>query len=137
MMVTERYLMMIFRCLILIGLVSLSMAVSAQVNLINSKQDPILNTTLVGIINQLDAILPLIEQGKAEQARLLPLPKRFEFERYKTVDGVIHDGLKQDILAIRKALVNTINQTPLVPGYVKPLARDYTNTPSLNLKQSK
>jgi hypothetical protein len=112
-------------------LLLLSLTSHAAVELLTVRQDANLNTTLVRIINQLDAILPLIHEGEAEQERSLPSLTRFQFKQFKTKDGVIHNGLQEDIMAIHQAIVNAINHTPLAPGHIEPLALDYTDIPGL------
>jgi RAQPRD family integrative conjugative element protein len=82
-----------------------------------------MNETLVRMINQLDAMTPLIEHAKREQ----PQGTRFQFhfEQFEGSDGQYHNGLKEDVMAIRQALVEQINQPEVDPYHIKPLNTDF------------
>ena len=120
---------------ITMGLLAYTHPLRASVAIETVAPDPNLNTTLVRIINQLDAILPLIDEAKKEQSNYAALPMQFEFDTFKTSDGKTHAGLRQDILSMRQALVNAVNQTPMVESHIKPLALDYRYTPNFSSDQ--
>ncbi len=82
-----------------------------------------MNETLVQMVNQLNAMLPLIDKAEKEQS-----PKsatQFHFESFKDVDGLTHPGLRQDVLAIRQGVMAQINQAPVEPRTVTPIEGDY------------
>ncbi len=91
--------------------------------------DMTINTTLARIVNQLDAILPLIDQGKYEQTQLPQQSIRFHFEGFTTYDKQYHHGLKEDVLAMRQAILNAIHQSPVTASMIKPLSLDYIDDP--------
>ena len=119
----------------IIVLTCYTLTANADVQLVEFQQDSNLNMTLVRIINQLDAILPLIDEGKREQRRFI-VPVQFEFDTF-IIDGAEHNGLRQDILKIRESLLDAIHHKPLTPHYIKPLQLDYVNIPSLPKAQDK
>lgn len=79
--------------------------------------------TLVRIINQLESIKPLISRAKNEQ----PVNPRIKihFERFIGADGKIHNGLREDIDAIQKALIQVVNQESIEPRNFAPISDDY------------
>ena len=91
--------------------------------------DASMNMTLSRIINQLDAILPLINQAEREQQRALPTATPFQFERFRTADGNVHNGLRQDVMAMREAIINAMTHKPVEVGTIAPMALDYIDLP--------
>ncbi len=112
------------RCLILtvLGLFVLTPGFAAH-------SDRDLNTTLARIINQLDAILPLIEQGEKEQCLEPQQAVRFHFAGFVTQDKQYHPGLKEDVLAMRHSILKAIHQTPVAAKAFQPLSLDYIDNP--------
>ena len=85
--------------------------------------DEELNTTLVRVINQLNAVLPLLDEAEDEMepnARI-----RLHIDAFEGADGVIHPGVRSDIKSIRNALIDYINKPAIEPKTVKPLAFDF------------
>lgn len=82
-----------------------------------------MNTDLVQLVDQLDAMLPLIAQ--AEKAQDAKAPVQFHFETWTDNQGIRHNGLKQDVLAMRAAIVGQINAPAMTPRAVAPLEQDY------------
>ncbi len=82
-----------------------------------------MNTTLVRMINQIDAMFPLIDQASLEQDPTARL--QFHFDQWKDVNGDQHDGLRQSLLKMREALKNQINQSNLTPKEVSPINNDF------------
>ena len=79
--------------------------------------------TLVCMINQIDALFPLIDKAKAEQdsgARV-----QFHFDSWVDNNGVQHDGFRQSMLAMREALVDEMRQTNLTPQSIQPMNDDF------------
>lgn len=89
--------------------------------------NPSLNETLVRIINQINAITPLLNQAKAElnkQERI-----QLHIERFKDAKGVYHAGVREDLLTIRKGLIDYINQPTIAPVKIQPLSNDFVSKP--------
>ena len=98
---------------VLIGLVS------AGVNAHNAA----LSQTLVRVINQINALMPLLDELKAEvepKSRM-----QLQVESFEGADGQIHPGLRDDLLMIRNALIDYINKPAIEPKTIKPLALDF------------
>lgn len=85
--------------------------------------NPELNETLVRVIHELNAILPLLDEARDE----LKATSRIQFhvDTFKTADGKTHAGLRDDVLKMREALIAFINEPALAPKDIKPLALDY------------
>lgn len=84
---------------------------------------PELNQTLVRVINQINAILPLLDEAADEiepQARV-----QLHVNAFEGADGKMHPGVRDDLLSIRNALVDYINKPAIAPKTVKPLAFDF------------
>lgn len=86
-----------------------------------------LNETLVRIINQINAIKPLLNEAKSEinsNARI-----QLHIERFIDSNGLKHPGLRDDLLSIRNALIDYINHPTIAPRKIKPLAMDFVSKP--------
>ncbi|MGQ3887842.1 hypothetical protein ACQUW5_02275 [Legionella sp. CNM-1927-20] len=82
-----------------------------------------LNQILVRVINQINAIMPLLDEAKNE---IEPNTRvRLHIDSFKSSDGSLHLGLRQDLLAIRSALIDYINKPAIEPKTIKPLALDF------------
>ena len=82
-----------------------------------------MNQTLVRMINQLDALFPLIDEAAKEQDKTARV--QFHFKHWVDANGAKHAGLRDDIVLIRAALVNQINQSNLTPREITPMNGDY------------
>lgn len=85
--------------------------------------DEALNQTLVRIINQINAVIPLLDEAKSEiepNARIT-----LHIDRFEGADGKPHEGLRDDLLSIRNALIDYINKPVIAPKTIKPLALDF------------
>ena len=85
--------------------------------------DAELNTTLVRVINQLNAILPLLDEAEDElepNARI-----RLHINSFEGSDGAKHPGVRDDLKSMRNALIDYINKPAIEPKTVKPLAFDF------------
>ena len=90
--------------------------------------NPDLNETLVRVINQLNAIMPLLDEAKHEitpNARI-----QLHIEQFEDANGQYHAGLRDDLLTIRNALIDYINQPIIAPRKITPLAMDFVRKPS-------
>jgi len=89
--------------------------------------DSNLNETLVRIINQINAIKPLLAEAQSEvspHARI-----QLHINGFKDANGQYHAGLRDDLLTIRNGLIDYINQPIIAPRQVKPLALDFVSKP--------
>lgn len=84
---------------------------------------PDMNTDLVQLVDQLDAMLPLIAQAEKKQDHNAPV--QFHFETWIDSQGTRHNGLKQDVIAMRAAIANQINAEAIAPRALPPLEQDY------------
>ena len=100
------------------GLLGFSVSVGQPVN----PAAP-MNPTLVRLINQMDAMMPLIDEAKAEQNPTARVT--FHFDTWRDSAGQQHDGFRQSLLRMRQALVDQINQPSLTPAVVTPLTDDF------------
>ncbi|CCD08958.1 TPA: hypothetical protein ACW6D3_002639 [Legionella pneumophila] len=101
--------------LLLLLILSLPMASHAS--------DDALNQTLVRIINQINAIMPLLDEAKTE---IEPNTRiELHIEHFEGSDGKTHPGLRTDLLSIRNALIDYINKPAIEPKTIKPLALDF------------
>lgn len=85
--------------------------------------DAQMRITLVKMVNQLEAIKPLITQAAREQdanARV-----KIHFDSWTDANGVKHNGLRQDINAIQQALIHSINRQAVSPRVFTPIQHDF------------
>ena len=85
--------------------------------------DAALNDTLVRIINQLNATLPLLDEAQDQITKNSRI--QLHINAFEGPDGKTHPGVRQDILSIRNALIGFINKPALAPKTIQPLALDY------------
>ncbi|HAU3626756.1 TPA: hypothetical protein F7136_04785 [Legionella pneumophila] len=82
-----------------------------------------LNQTLVRVINQINAIMPLLDEAQTE---IEPNTRiQLHIESFEGSDGKSHPGLRNDLLAIRNSLIDYINKPAIEPKTIKPLALDF------------
>ncbi|MFC7782829.1 hypothetical protein ACFQY6_14255 [Legionella taurinensis] len=82
-----------------------------------------LNQTLVRVINQINAIMPLLDEAETE---IEPNTRiQLHIESFEGSDGKSHPGLRNDLLVIRNALIDYINKPAIEPKTIKPLALDF------------
>ncbi|HHT9843866.1 TPA: RAQPRD family integrative conjugative element protein [Legionella pneumophila] len=97
------------------------------INLTAHANNPNLNETLVRIINQINAIMPLLDEAQAEHnphARI-----QLHIESFKDNEGQQHAGVREDLLMIRNGLIDYINQPVIAPRKIKPLNNDFVRKP--------
>lgn len=98
---------------VLFGLLSFSLHADTDV----------LNETLVRVINQINAIQPLLDHVKSEvspNARI-----QLHIEAFEGPDGKKHPGLRGDLISMRNALIDYINHPVIAPRVIEPLAMDF------------
>lgn len=86
--------------------------------------DEALNQTLVRIINQINAITPLLDEAKGEIAPNARIT--LHIDAFEGTDGQRHAGLRDDLMSIRNALIEYINQPAIAPKTIQPLELDFT-----------
>ena len=88
-----------------------------------SYADTTMNETLVRIVNQLDALLPLIDQAEREQ----PPNQRvmFHFSSFEGSDGELHTGLREDVMSMKAAILAQLDQAQIDPENVTPVENDF------------
>ncbi|HGF1596691.1 TPA: hypothetical protein ACF9NF_002945 [Legionella pneumophila] len=101
--------------LLLVLLLSLSFASHAS--------EEALNQTLVRVINQINAVMPLLDEAQSE---IEPNTRiQLHIESFEGADGKTHAGLRSDLLAIRNSLIDYINKPAIEPKTIKPLSLDF------------
>lgn len=79
---------------------------------------------LTQIINELDAIQPLILAAQTQQAK--NTRTQFHYTHYRDSQGQLHNGLLEDVQAIKLGITQALNQLPVEPRVVIPIQGDYT-----------
>lgn len=95
----------------------------ALTNVTAHASDEALNQTLVRVINQINAVMPLLDEAKAQvepNARIT-----LHIDAFEGADGKPHEGLRDDLLSIRNALIDYINKPVIAPKTIQPLALDF------------
>ncbi|MBA2656842.1 MAG: hypothetical protein H0U70_07620 [Tatlockia sp.] len=82
-----------------------------------------LNQTLVRVINQINSIMPLLDEA---QTQIEPNSRiQLHIDSFEGSDTTKHNGLRDDLLLIRNALIDYINKPAIEPKTIKPLALDF------------
>lgn len=84
------------------------------------------NMYLTQILNQLDAVQPLIL--KAQHAAPPNQRITFHYTQYRDASGKKHHGLLEDVHAIQDGIRAKLNATSIEPRNIKPLQGDYLDT---------
>ncbi|MFO8488026.1 RAQPRD family integrative conjugative element protein [Legionella pneumophila serogroup 1] len=92
-----------------------------------SANNPDLNETLVRIINQINAIMPLLDEA---QTQITPNARiQLRIEGFEDMQNRHHTGLREDLLNIRNGLIDYINQPNIAPRKIKSLEMDFVRKP--------
>ncbi len=78
---------------------------------------------LTPIINELDAIQPLILAAQAEQAKNTRI--QVHYTQYHDSQGQLHNGLLEDVQTIKAGIVQVLNHVPMEPRVITPIQGDY------------
>jgi RAQPRD family integrative conjugative element protein len=78
---------------------------------------------LIQMTNQLDALKPLIIAADKEQDKNSRI--KFHYKSYRESNGVIHNGLLEDINEIKKGIFEKLNQTIGEPRNFQAIKGDY------------
>lgn len=96
------------------------------ISLFTHANDEVLNETLVRIINQINEIMPLLDEAEDEVAPNARI--RLHISSFEGSDGLQHPGLRDDLRSMRHALISYINKPLIEPKTIKPLAFDFVET---------
>lgn len=107
------------KALVRIGILALGLILG--INADADTQD--MNDDLVRLVAGLDALVPIIADAERNQDKNAPV--QFHFESWQDGKGIWHQGLKQDVLAMRQGIIAQINQPVFAPRAVTPLSEDY------------
>lgn len=87
----------------------------------------LLNEQLVRIINQLNAIKPIIKEAERYQSQSTPV--KFHLKAFKGADNKMHNGVYEDIELIKKGLIAYLNKPAIAPKKVSPIEGDFIDSP--------
>ncbi|HAT7052185.1 TPA: hypothetical protein JAN87_09540 [Legionella pneumophila] len=91
--------------------------------LVSHASEEALNQTLIRVINQINAVMPLLDEAQSE---IEPNTRiQLHIESFEGADGKTHAGLRNDLLAIRNALIDYINKPAIEPKTIRPLSLDF------------
>ncbi|MBA2649346.1 MAG: hypothetical protein H0U75_07085 [Legionella sp.] len=91
--------------------------------IVSHANEEALNQTLVRIINQINATMPLLDEAQTE---IEPNTRiQLHINNFEGPDGKTHTGLRTDLLIIRNALIDYINEPAIEPKKIKPLPLDF------------
>lgn len=88
------------------------------------------NMYLIQMLNQLNALKPLLYSAKKEQdshARV-----KFHYTDYRDADGHVHNGLLEDIHAIQQGIQAKLNKPLSTPRYFESIKGDYIGLHRVN-----
>lgn len=111
------------KIVILLVLIGLNTVVSANQSFIQTDSSEQERIYLVQLVNQINAMLPIIraaEKQKPEHMRM-----QFHYSAYQDVAGKSHNGLLEDVLAIRHGIEEKLNTITLEPRVAQPIRGDY------------
>lgn len=89
--------------------------------------DELFREQLLRIINQLNAIKPVI--GEAERYQVQNTAVKLHLKAFEGADGGLHNGVQEDIELIKKGLIAYLNRPVIAPKKVLPIAGDFIETP--------
>ncbi len=93
---------------------------------IASASDELFNEQLVRIINQLNAIKPLINDAQSYQS---PSPVKLHLKAFIGADNRRHNGVSEDVELIKQGLIAYLNKPMAAPKKVSPIAGDFIASP--------
>lgn len=87
----------------------------------------LLNEQLVRIINQLNAIKPIIKEAERYQPENAPVG--LHLKAFKGADNQMHNGVFEDVELIKQGLIAYLNKPLIAPKKVSPIEGDFIETP--------
>ena len=104
---------------LLLGVLSMSQGAMAT--------DELFREQLLRIINQLNAIKPVIREAQRYQVQNAPV--KLHLKAFEGADNKTHNGVDEDIELIKKGLIAYLNRPVIAPKKVSPIAGDFIETP--------
>lgn len=84
------------------------------------------------ILNSLNAIQPLIIAAQKEQPHNTRI--RFHYTKFKDSEDHWHNGLVEDMSAIKKGITAKLNKVTVEPRVMTPIGGDYLNLHKVSVK---
>lgn len=84
-----------------------------------------MNQYLVKMISEIDSMIVLINKAAKEQPDNVRV--KFNFKKYRNSKGGYSNGLKEDLLEMKKAIVAHINKPIIAPKKVSHMRFDYVD----------
>ena len=78
---------------------------------------------LIQMLNQLNAIQPLMIAAEKEQPKNQRI--QFHYTQFRDSQGQLHNGLLEDIQAIKAGIEEKLNQVSIEPRTTAPIEGDY------------
>ncbi len=78
---------------------------------------------LVQLMNQLDAMTPMVLAAEREQPKNLRV--QFHYSTWRDNKGQLHNGLLEDINDIKAGIRQKLNDTTIEPRAINPVLGDY------------
>lgn len=86
---------------------------------------------LTQMINQLDSLKPLIVAASKEQD--LTARTQFHYYGYRDSNGILHNGLFEDINEIKKGIQEKLSQNSIEPRNFQKIKGDYLNLSTVHV----
>jgi len=83
------------------------------------------NRYLIQVLNQLDAMKPLILAAKKEESEHQRM--QFHYTAWRDSHGQLHNGLLEDIQAIKAGIAEKLHAPTIEPRVMDPIQGDYFN----------
>jgi len=110
----------------LISLLLLSVLVMAQAQAMPEYSAEQERIYLVQIINQLNSVLPLIRNAEKSQPKNQRVS--FHYLAWQDANGDKHNGLLEDIQAIKKGIEERLDAVAIEPRVIAPIGGDYLDS---------
>ncbi|HAT7747564.1 TPA: hypothetical protein KKX05_002731 [Legionella pneumophila] len=92
-----------------------------------SASQELLNEQLVRMINQLNAMKPIIKEAERYQPEGAPV--KLHLKAFKGADNKMHNGVLEDVELIKQGLIAYLNRPAVAPKKVSPIEGDFVETP--------
>ncbi len=92
-----------------------------------SASNDLLNEQLARIINQLNAIKPIIKEAERYQSQNAPI--KLHLKAFKGADNKMHNGVSEDVELIKQGLIAYLNKPLIAPKKVSPIEGDFIESP--------
>lgn len=92
-----------------------------------SFSNELLKEQVVRIINQINAIQPIIKEAQRYQSGNEPI--KLHFTAFQGADLKNHNGVYEDLELIKKGLIAYLNQPVIAPKKVEAISGDFLDSP--------